>query len=49
MALEYGGMRLTNVAQMALPTGRVRSLAVPAVGAPGRALPVSFDQGRHVG
>ena len=41
-------MRLTNVAQMALPDGRVRSLALAADGA-GSRLPVSFDQGRHVG
>ncbi|MBM6405903.1 peptide synthetase [Phycicoccus sp. CSK15P-2] len=42
-------MRLTNVAQMSLVPGRVRSLAVEPAGVPGRALPVSFDQGRHVG
>jgi mycolipenoyl-CoA---2-(long-chain-fatty acyl)-trehalose mycolipenoyltransferase / long-chain-acyl-CoA---trehalose acyltransferase len=41
-------MRLTNVAQMALPPGRVRSLA-PVVAGGGAPLPVSFDQGRHVG
>ena len=41
-------MRLTNVAQMALPQGRLLSFAVLA-GATGRPLPVSFDQGRHVG
>ena len=41
-------MRLTNVAQMALPQGRLLSFAVLA-GATGRRLPVSFDQGRHVG
>lgn len=49
MRLEYGGMRLTNVAQMALPDGRVRSLGVVVPPSRGRALPVSFDQGRHVG
>ncbi|NHI20593.1 condensation domain-containing protein [Phycicoccus endophyticus] len=42
-------MRLTNVAQMSLPPGRVRSLALAPTGPPGRRLPVSFDQGRHVG
>ena len=42
-------MRLTNVAQMALPAGRVRSLELAVVGPPGSSLPVSFDQGRHVG
>ncbi|MDO9357238.1 MAG: hypothetical protein Q7T55_26310 [Solirubrobacteraceae bacterium] len=41
-------MRLTNVAQMDLVTGRVFSYGVRAVGGPGRALPVSFDQARHV-
>lgn len=42
-------MRLTNVAQMALPAGRLRSLEVTAVDAGGPDLPVSFDQERHVG
>lgn len=42
-------MRLTNVAQMALPPGRLRSLEVTAVDAGGPRLPVSFDQERHVG
>jgi mycolipenoyl-CoA---2-(long-chain-fatty acyl)-trehalose mycolipenoyltransferase / long-chain-acyl-CoA---trehalose acyltransferase len=40
-------MRLTNVAQMALPPGRMRTLA-PRATATGAMLPVSFDQGRHV-
>ena len=42
-------MRLTNVAQMALPDGRLSSYAVRAGDALGRERPVSFDQGRHVG
>lgn len=41
-------MRLTNVAQMALPQGRLLSIAV-LPGAVGRPLPISFDQRRHVG
>lgn len=41
-------MRLTNVAQMTLPAGRMRSFAPRASGVTGP-LPVSFDQGRHVG
>lgn len=41
-------MRMTNVAQMSLPPGRVRSYGVEAADGLGRALPVSFDQGRHV-
>lgn len=41
-------MRLTNVALMALPAGRMYSYAV-RVGEPGRRLPISFDQGIHVG
>ena len=41
-------MRLTNVGMMTLPQGRVSSYAVEA-GAPGAALPLSFDQRRHVG
>ena len=41
-------MRLTNVARMALPQGRLLSYAVLPVGERGRSLPVSFDQGRHV-
>lgn len=49
MALEYGGMRLTNVAQMTLPAGRLRSLEVRAVPQRAERLPVSFDQARHVG
>lgn len=42
-------MRLTNVAQMDLVSGRLFSYAVRAAPEQGRALPVSFDQGRHVG
>ncbi len=42
-------MRLTNVIRMVLPPGRLVSYGVCPVGAPGRQLPVSFDQGRHVG
>lgn len=41
-------MRLTSVATMDLPTGRLRSYRTIA-GAPSRSLPVSFDQQRHVG
>ncbi|EME20456.1 GNAT family N-acetyltransferase [Rhodococcus triatomae] len=41
-------MRLTNVAHLRLPFGRLLGYDV-RVGPPGRALPVSFDQGRHVG
>lgn len=41
-------MRLTNVAQMRLPPGRVHSYG--AVAGDGlRRLPISFDQARHVG
>jgi hypothetical protein len=46
--LEYGRMRLTNVALMALPSGRLLSYGVRASSDPGRRLPVSFDQRRHV-
>lgn len=42
-------MRLTNVAQMDLVSGRLFSYGVDAASADGRELPVSFDQGRHVG
>ncbi len=42
-------MRLTNVTQMALPAGRVRSYALRVAELSGPELPVSFDQGRHVG
>lgn len=42
-------MRLTNVAQMTLPPGRVRSYALRVADRDGSRLPVSFDQGRHVG
>lgn len=42
-------MRLTNVAQMDLVSGRLFSYGVAAGPRDGRALPVSFDQGRHVG
>ncbi len=46
--LEYGGMRLTNVALMSLPAGRLHSYGVRTASDPGRPLPVSFDQRRHV-
>jgi len=42
-------MRLTNVAHMTLPPGRVRSYALRVADRDGSRLPVSFDQGRHVG
>jgi hypothetical protein len=42
-------MRLTNVARMTLPAGEVHSYALHVADEPGRRLPVSFDQGRHVG
>lgn len=41
-------MRLTNVAHLRLPFGRLLGYDV-TVGDPGRPLPVSFDQKRHVG
>lgn len=41
-------MRLTNVAHLRLPFGRLWGYDV-TVGERGTALPVSFDQGRHVG
>ncbi|GGD10156.1 GNAT family N-acetyltransferase [Nocardioides daphniae] len=41
-------MRLTNVAHLRLPFGRLLGYDL-TVGEPGRALPVSFDQGLHVG
>ncbi|MQY27357.1 GNAT family N-acetyltransferase [Nocardia aurantia] len=41
-------MRLTNVAHLRLPFGRLLGFDVTA-GPPGRSLPVSFDQRRHVG
>ncbi|MFC9786332.1 GNAT family N-acetyltransferase [Rhodococcus sp. NPDC127528] len=41
-------MRLTNVAHLRLPFGRLLGYDV-SVGRPGRSLPVSFDQRRHVG
>jgi hypothetical protein len=41
-------MRLTNVAHLSLPQGRLHSYAVPIVRSE-RELPVSFDQARHVG
>lgn len=41
-------MRLTNVAHLRLPFGRLLGYDV-TVGQPGRSLPVSFDQRRHVG
>lgn len=42
-------MRLTNVSQMDLVSGRVFSYAVRASPGLGRQLPVSYDQQRHVG
>lgn len=42
-------MRLTTVAQMSLPEGSLHSFAVRATPDPARELPISFDQGRHVG
>jgi hypothetical protein len=42
-------MRLTNVDQMDLVSGRLFSYAVRVDPENGRALPVSFDQARHVG
>lgn len=42
-------MRLTNVMRMVLPSGRLLSYGVRPAGERGRQLPVSFDQGRHVG
>lgn len=41
-------MRLTNVAHLRLPFGRLYGYDV-AASEPGEALPVSFDQARHVG
>ncbi|MFT3661533.1 MAG: GNAT family N-acetyltransferase [Gordonia sp. (in: high G+C Gram-positive bacteria)] len=41
-------MRLTNVAHLRLPFGRLMGYDV-VVSPPGRELPVSFDQRRHVG
>ena len=41
-------MRLTSVARMGLPTGRLRSYAPAVADDRSRELPVSFDQGRHV-
>lgn len=41
-------MRLTTVARMRLPVGRVLSCAVPLSDVDDAELPVSFDQGRHV-
>lgn len=41
-------MRLTNVAHLRLPFGRLVGYDLQ-VGPPGRELPVSFDQRRHVG
>ncbi len=41
-------MRLTNVARLALPEGRVRSLGLRVGPHRGPAVPASFDQGRHV-
>ncbi|WP_298589828.1 condensation domain-containing protein [uncultured Kocuria sp.] len=41
-------MRLTSITHARLPEGRLSSCTVPATGT-GRPLPVSFDQGMHVG
>ncbi|MGO2660617.1 hypothetical protein [Mycetocola reblochoni] len=41
-------MRLTNVARLALPLGQLRSLSTRITDGPGRPLPISFDQRRHV-
>ncbi|MBU2076106.1 MAG: hypothetical protein KJ938_16875 [Actinobacteria bacterium] len=41
-------MRLTNVAHLRLPFGRLVGYDLQ-VGEPGPGLPVSFDQRRHVG
>lgn len=41
-------MRLTNITHARLPEGRLSSCTVP-VASTGRRLPVSFDQGMHVG
>lgn len=40
-------MRLTNVAHMRLPPGRVTSLSTGPVGLPGAAVPISYDQRLH--
>ncbi|MFG6492968.1 peptide synthetase [Microbacterium sp. P03] len=42
-------MRLTNVALISLPPGRVMSYGFDEAGADAASVPVSFDQGRHVG
>ncbi len=42
-------MRLSNVALLDLPSGALHLLELPAIGPDGRELPVSFDQGRHIG
>ncbi|MBO9532344.1 MAG: hypothetical protein J7513_05155 [Solirubrobacteraceae bacterium] len=42
-------MRLTNVAQMDLVSGRLFSYAVEVTPEQGRELPISYDQRRHVG
>ncbi|RKT35575.1 condensation domain-containing protein [Microbacterium sp. AG1240] len=42
-------MRLTTVTRMTLPPGRLSSFVVRTGETPGRRLPVSFDQKRHVG
>lgn len=40
-------MRLTNVAHMRLPPGRVTSLSTGPVGMPGATVPISYDQRLH--
>lgn len=42
-------MRLTTVAQIALPQGQLLSYSVQPSGPPGPPIPISFDQARHVG
>ncbi|MCK5891957.1 condensation domain-containing protein [Aeromicrobium sp.] len=40
-------MRLTNVAHMVLPPGRVTSLSTGPAGVPGAVVPISYDQRLH--
>lgn len=42
-------MRLTNITQVSLDPGRLRSYAVRATVPTGARFPVSLDQGRHIG
>lgn len=48
-AIDFHAMRLTNIAQLRLPPGTVHSYGVRVQPWHDRPLPVSFDQGRHVG